>query len=243
MESFYEFNDVDFDIDLLLDYQNKKIIESTNYSTIMQACEDCLQYSRMYGIVAEPGYGKSSTFEHFILKNKKNVHYIALKRAMSNKDFYNKILERSGWSNVYRTSKLYDIIESIGYHLAQLPGKHLLIIDEAGKLSHNQRLCLHDLRDAVKGNTGVILAGPNYFHTELLDQKSKQLQGIPELFRRIDMFVTLDPPSNNEKRELFRQNGFKNQLLINSASKSCEHLGDVYRTVENFAILAERRKS
>ena len=59
MENFYEFDANHFDLDLLLDYQNKKIIESTNYSTIMQACEDCLQYSRMYGIVAEPGYGKS----------------------------------------------------------------------------------------------------------------------------------------------------------------------------------------
>ncbi|MDB4999295.1 MAG: hypothetical protein JWR76_372 [Mucilaginibacter sp.] len=239
MENYNNFTPEDFDLDLLLNFRNKILIESSNFSTIKQICNETLKFSRMCAIVAEPGYGKSIALEHFVGENK-NIHYMAVKKTMSTKDFYNKILEAAGWSNRYRSSSLYSIIESIGYYLAQSSGKHLIIIDEAGKLNHKQRLCLHDLRDAVKNNTGIILAGPKYFQNEILAQKKNDIEGIPELLRRIDMFIELQPPTTIEKRELFKLNGFRNQSLINSVLKNCVHLGDVYNVVENFAILALR---
>jgi|GEM_PF-4938393 len=46
---------------------------------------------------------------------------------MNAKNLYDGILKSAGWTNVYKESTLYHIIESIGYYLSQLEGKHLLI--------------------------------------------------------------------------------------------------------------------
>jgi len=235
----YELNFDDFNLDLLLDFQNKKIIESSNFRTVTEICAETLKYSRMAAIIGEPGYGKSIAFEYF-QSNNKNIYRITVKKSMTSKDFYNKILAIAGWSNIYQSSTLYNIIESIGYYFNQSTSKQLIIIDEAGKLSHRQLLYLHDLRDSVSKNTGIIIAGPKYFEKTLYALKKNDVEGIPELLRRVDVFIELEKPSNAEKRELFNQYGFKNTSLINALMKECVHLEDVYKSVQNFALIAIR---
>jgi len=40
--------------------------------------------------------------------------------------------------------------------------------------------------------------------------------GVPEFLRRIFNWVELDPPSLNEKCNLYREYGFKNESIIKS---------------------------
>ncbi|MDB4999288.1 MAG: hypothetical protein JWR76_365 [Mucilaginibacter sp.] len=63
-------------------------------------------------------------------------------------------------------------------------------------------------------------AGPKYFEKALYALKKNDVDGIPELLRRIDVFIELQKPSNAEKRKLFNQYGFKNPSLINALIKS-----------------------
>ncbi|MDB4999291.1 MAG: hypothetical protein JWR76_368 [Mucilaginibacter sp.] len=52
-------------------------------------------------------------------------------------------------------------------------------------------------------NIALCLAGPKYFQNEILAQKKNDIEGIPELLRRIDMFIELQPPTTIEKSVSF----------------------------------------
>ncbi|MBE9583647.1 ATP-binding protein [Mucilaginibacter sp. JRF] len=92
----YKFCIDDFDLDKIKDYQIEKIIESSNFRTIIGACQDTLRYSRMTAIIGEPGFGKTKALEYFA-NNNKNVYYIVVKKSMTPKSLYNTILQTAGW--------------------------------------------------------------------------------------------------------------------------------------------------
>lgn len=235
----YKFCIDDFDLDKIKDYQTEKIIESSNFRTVIGACQDTLRYSRMTAIIGEPGFGKTKALEYFA-NNNKNVYYIVVKKSMTPKSLYNTILQTAGWSNAYKESTLYHIIESIGYYLSQSTSKNLLIIDEAGKLSHRNLLYLHDLRDSVLKNTGIIIAGPKYFQTTLLSLEKKRIEGIQELMRRINIWIELQETLAAEKREICKIYGITDSSLIRFIVANSYHLGDVYNYIFNFGLLVSR---
>ena len=232
----YQFNIEDFDINKIKDFEKEIIIESDNFCTITEACKDTLKYSRMISIIGEPGFGKTKALEHFADTNR-NVIFITVKKHYSSKIFYSKILEKAGWNNAFKESTLTTVIESIGYYLNQSEGKYLIIIDEAGKLSHRNLLYLHDLRDSVMKNTGIVLAGPKYFEANILSLQKKNIEGIQELMRRINIWIELLSPTYAEKRELCKQYGVTNSKLLNFIAKDSKHLGDVYNYINNFGLM------
>ncbi len=83
----------------------------------------------------------------------------------------------------------------------------LLIIDEAGKLTHQLSLYLHTLRDRTKSNCGIVLAGMPYFKTNLLKEVSRQKEGAAEFYRRINLWQGLKQPTNAEKKAVCEAHG------------------------------------
>lgn len=211
----------DFDITKIKDFNQAKIIESDNFVTVMEACRDAMESSMMIAIIGEPGYGKTSALQHF-MKTTNNVFMITVKKCMTAKVFYTNLLELIGYNNRHKANNIYHIIESIGYYLSQIPGKKLLIIDEAGKLSNQELLYLHDLWDAISTHTGVVLAGPNYFQGEIDKMSQHGVVGIPELVRRITLWIELGTPTFEEKKALFYEYGVINLKLLNSLARSIE---------------------
>jgi len=239
MEEEYKFNVEDFDGGKIKNFREKIIIESGNFCTITEACKDTLEYSRMISIIGEPGYGKTEALEHFA-DNNRNVIFLTVKKHYTGKELFSKILEKAGWTNVYKESTLTTIIESIGYYLSQSEGKHLIILDEGGKLSHRNLLYLHDLRDSVMKNTGIVLAGPKYFETNILSLQKKNIEGIQELMRRINLWIELLAPTYEEKRELCKQYGITSSKLLRFIAKESKHLGDVRGHINNFGLIYSR---
>lgn len=236
------FNKEDYDLEKLFDFQKEKLIETSNFKTIKETCLEALKYSRMTAIIGEPGYGKTKSLENFA-RNNKNVYMITVKKTMSSKNLYTAILEQAGWTNVYKESTIYNIIESIGYYLKETGGNHLIIVDEAGKLSHKNLLLLHDLRDSTAKNTGVVIAGPQYFETNLYSMEKKRIEGIQEVVRRISAWIHLERPSLSEKREVCKIYGIKNQSIISELVNNSEHLSELYFQIENLALFALREKN
>jgi len=116
-----EFTNEDFDLDRLSRFEDKEILQTTNFSTIQQLCKQAQRFSSMIVILAETGYGKTSALEYYA-NNNEHVIYISVQKAMTSKVLYGKILKAAGWKNIYRESSLYNIIESIGYYLKESPG-------------------------------------------------------------------------------------------------------------------------
>jgi len=231
-----EFRNEDFDLDRLKHFENKEILQTTNFSTIQQLCKQAQRFSSMMVIIAETGYGKTNALEYFS-NNNEQVIYISVTKAMTSKVMYGQILKVAGWKNIYRESSLYNIIESIGYYLTETPGKKLLIFDEANHISDINLIHLHDLRDATQQISGIVIAGPKQFQTKMNYYESINKYGIPEFNRRIFSWNELDAPTKIEKLELYKAHGFKNQAIINEYLRHDITLDDVYKNIQRIAML------
>ncbi|WP_293304258.1 ATP-binding protein, partial [Pedobacter sp. UBA5917] len=117
----------------------------------------------MIGIIGDTGFGKSTALEYYANQHQ-NVYYMNIEISMSPKVFLNALLGVLGFKNIHTEKNSYNLIRSIVYFLKNTPGKHLIIIDECGKLSNNVLLHLHDLRNAISGVAGVIFSGPHFFY-------------------------------------------------------------------------------
>ncbi len=218
------------------------IIETDNYLTIQQVCSENLSLKNMSIIIGEPGFGKTISLTKFKNQNK-NVFYITVKKSMTPKIFYSKILEIIGFKNYFKQDNIYHIIESISYYLNENHNNNLLIIDEAGKLSHSSILYLHDLRDNCKNSTGIVLAGPKYFENNIRSMLNKNIEGIPEFFRRVNNWIELDKPSIHEKMALCIHRGIKNDLLIKEIATNDNYktLSDVDNVLNNIGLIVKRK--
>jgi len=231
-----EFNETDFDLDRLKRFEEKITLQTTNFSTINRVCKQALRFSSMTAIIAETGYGKTNALEYFAQQNER-VIYICMKKAMTSRVMYNEILKAAGWKNIYRESSLFNIIESIAYYLSESTGKKLLIIDEANHISNINLIHLHDLRDATQNISGIIIAGPKQFQQKMEYLESINKYGVPEFMRRIFNWIELGPPSFNEKCNLYREYGFKNDTIIKSYAEIDKTLDDVWKNVKRVALL------
>lgn len=210
--SDYDFNTDDFDIEKISDLNREFDMDTSCLSTIIQACSEAQEFSRMTAILADPGVGKSQALEYYAKRNK-NVYYIN-NMLMSPKDLFGVILKSIGFKNMHRETNIYHLIDSIVYYLSESPGKHLIILDEAGRLTHKTLLHLHDLRNALMKNTGIILAAPGYFRTDIYRDAEAQMIGIPEFKRRILNWIEIEPPSYEEKYAFCLHSGVLNKQLI-----------------------------
>ena len=109
----------------------------------------------------------------------------------------------------------------------------LLIIDEAGKLSHNLILDLHDLRNSTMNSLGMVLAGCEYFKENLEKGVQKDKQGIPEFYSRIITWQTLGTPSKVEVHAIMNANN----VDINTVDKKrFNNFREVYNVVSEYRI-------
>ena len=176
---------------------NEKIINTNNFSTIKTCCRDAQNQSKMIGITGYPGAGKTTALLHYY-KNDPNTFYVKVQPSMRPKVFYSKILQNMGVPDQNNGIQLHYLIQKIAFILKNSNEKNLLIIDEAGKFSPRMLEYLHELRDETNENTGIILAGPDYFHSNLIKWVNRGKEGMPEVYRRINMWEELNKPTFSE---------------------------------------------
>lgn len=186
-----------FDLNLIKKPPVNLVLETNALSTIIENCENALEYKRLIAFIGYPGFGKTRSLEYFASK-KKNVFYVVVEKSMTSKRFYIQLLNVLGFTNSFSGSDLNSLIRSISFHLSQSKQNNLLIIDEAGKFDSNQLLFLHEIRDNTKNNTGIILSGPPYFQKNVEEWKLAGKDGIPELYRRIQSWINLPEPTRKE---------------------------------------------
>lgn len=133
------------------------------------------------------------------------------------------ILEVIGFKNIHSEKNSFNLIRSVVYYLKNTLGKHLLIIDECGRMNHREMIYMHDLRDAVSDIAGIIFSAPDYFHLELLRDAKKNLKGIPEFLSRINSWIYVPAPSYEEKYALCQARGIINPNLIKAICKDPEY--------------------
>lgn len=90
----------------------------------------------------------------------------------------------------------------------------LVIVDEAGKITHTMILYLHVLRDKTLKNCGFVLGGMPYFKSNLVKFSNKGKEGFAEFLRRINIWNTLSGLSRNEIKYVCETNGITDAEII-----------------------------
>jgi DNA transposition AAA+ family ATPase len=203
------------------------ILNTANFQAVQKACNDAMVNTKMIAINGEPGYGKTLALKYFRSGNK-NVFMITAKASMGAKTFWLEILQSiykaEGYPEKTEYRPLYFILRRISDALNRL-GNSLIIIDEAGRLDDRMLEFLHEVRDQTENTAGIILAGPNYFKSNLVKWVSRDKKGIPEFFRRINYWLELQPPSPIEVKKLCESYEITNNDIIKVLQSRCKNFG------------------
>ncbi|MGO4878789.1 AAA family ATPase [Pedobacter psychrotolerans] len=218
----FEFKLSDYDYNKIIDLNTSFTIDTSAFRTINQLCKESQRFTRMIGIVGETGFGKSTSLEYYANQND-NVYYLNVETSMSAKVFLQALLEVLGFKNIHNEKNSYNLTRSIVYFLKNTPGKHLIILDECGKLSNNVLLHMHDIRNAISNVAGVIFSGPHYFHKKLIDETKYDVKGMPEFSSRISNWIFLDNPSYHEKIAYCSARGVINQDVLKHICRHREY--------------------
>lgn len=191
-----------------------RIAKTANFQSIKSLCDETRKRSKMSGVIGYTGAGKTTALKAYNIKNA-NTYLVTCKKSMSTKQFFIEILKVMG---IKFNGSIYDIIQTIAKELNRKQSP-LLIIDEAGKLSIKQLLYMHDLRDSTQKNAGIVLAGVDYFKTNLLKAVEKSKEGMPELYDRISFWLSLNKPTRQEIKSICQINGLVQPDKIKSAQR------------------------
>jgi len=204
--------------------KNWNIACTVGFNTIIKVCDQARAGSKMVGIIGFTGAGKTTALREYNYSNK-NTYLVVCKKSMSPKQFFIQILKSIG---VNFTGTNYDIIKRIATELNSKKNP-LLIIDEAGKLSHTILLYLHDLRDYTDNNAGIILAGVDYFKKNILKAVNRNKEGMPEFYDRVSYWLEMPNATRQEIKYICEINGLTNAEQVKNACRM-----DNYRKVFNY---------
>jgi len=208
---------------------NNDILQTGNYNTVIAVCKEALTNSKFIGIVGYPGAGKTTALRSFA-EGKQNVFYVRATTSMPARDFYKKILMEMGVEGTDLGLSLHEMINNISFRLNYNDTRKLIIVDEAGKFKPKFLEYMHELRDNTELTTGIVFAGPQYFKDNIEKWKNRGVQGVPELYRRINHWEVLDPPKKHEVRA----------FCINSGIDDTEFISELFKVAENFSDIRDR---
>lgn len=186
-----------------------KTVSTANFTTLQNACIEAKEKARMIGVTGFPGAGKTIGLD-FYYRNNPNTYLVECNSLMNRRQFMAEILLKMG---VSYSGGIYDMAATIINELNTRQNP-LLILDEAGKLHLHLLLDIHYIRNATMNNAGILLAGVEYFYTNLKKAAQKQKQGMPEFFSRVQSWYELNLPTKKEVEAICTANGVTDEATI-----------------------------
>jgi hypothetical protein len=186
-----------------------KILGTSNYNSVQSICRQSQSRSQLNAIIGYTGAGKTTALYDYY-SGGQNVYYLECKNSMNRKQFLNALLSEMG---INYMGSVYEMVRMICGQLNGL-NKPLVIIDEAGKVSTNVLLDLHDIRNATMFNAGIVLAGCEYFQKDMEKAVTKEKTGYPEFHSRIMNWNILNKPTKAEIKAICESNGVANDDTI-----------------------------
>jgi hypothetical protein len=208
------------------------IMGTSNYNAIQSICKSTQLASHMNAIIGFTGAGKSTALYDYY-RNGGNVYYIECKNSMNRKQFLHAVLAEMG---INYLGSVYDMVKQICDYL-NTQNKPLLIIDEAGKVSTNILLDLHDIRNSTFHNAGIIMAGCEYFQRDVQKAVNKEKIGYPEFHSRVVNWNILNRPTKAEIAAICKANGISDEDLIKDFQK-LPNYRLLYNAITNEEVLS-----
>lgn len=187
------------------------IIETHNFLTVKNACNEAREFKKMISVIGYSGAGKTTALQHYYQKNE-NTYLVTCGRAMRTKQLLSEVLKSLG---VNYLASDYEMVRMIIDELNKKESP-LLIIDEASKLSPNALMYLQDIWDGIEDNGGIVIAGVEYLINNIKKGAEKNKMGMPEFYGRVSKWIYLQLPEKKEVEAICINNGLTDKDLIKS---------------------------
>ncbi len=181
-----------------------ELFTTKDYTATQNACHFARNNALMVGLIADTGMGKTTALLSY--SHRKNTFYIKFDKTMRPRQFFAALLKEMG---IAFEGNINEMVNRIADELNVMDNP-LVIIDEAGKITHTMILYLQDLKDNTHLNCGYVLAGMPYFKSNLIKLSNKQKEGYAEFYRRINLWQTLEGLTRDEIKAICNQYGVTN---------------------------------
>lgn len=206
------------------------IYQSTDFVSIFKACDAARKFHLMIGVLADTGVGKTTAVCTYA--RQKNVFYVSFCKSVKANQFFADLLRELGVSfEGPLNAKINRVAEELNKK-----DHPLLIIDEAGKITHPIMLYLQELRDKTSSNCGIILAGMPYFKANLQKFADRQKEGYAEFLRRINLWHKCLGLKPDEVTEICRINGVTDKDKIKEF-RTLKRFGDLMNGIYLYKVM------
>ncbi len=204
--------------------QTPDLFETSDFKACFTICNNARKYHFMIGLIGDTGMGKTTALTTYALR--KNVFYVAYDKTMAPKHFFSALLREMG---IAFEGNINEMVTRIADELNTLTNP-LVIVDEAGKITHTMILYLHVLRDKTIKNCGIVLGGMPYFKSNLTKFSNKRKEGYAEFLRRIQLWHSLTGLTRKEIEEVCQYNGIEDIDTLREL-QSKKLFGDLYNAI------------
>jgi DNA transposition AAA+ family ATPase len=201
-----------------------QLFETSDFASVFQLCEKARRNRLMVGLTADTGMGKTTAIEAY--SQRKNVYYVVYDKTMKPKQFFVALLREMG---IPFEGNINEMVNKIANELNSQESP-LVIIDEAGKITHTMILYLHVLRDKTCKNCGIVLAGMPYFKNNLIKFANKEKEGYAEFLRRINLWHSLNGLTRDEIMHICETYGITGKEQL-TEMKSKKRFGDLMNAI------------
>lgn len=210
----------------------KDLYHTTDFVATFNLCDKARRYHFMIGLTADTGMGKTTAISAY--SRQRDVFYVSFDKTMNSRQFFIALLRELSYPF---DGSLNEMLNRAADELNRLANP-LLIIDEAGKLTHSMILYLQVLRDKTKGNCGIILSGMPYFKDNMQRMASKEKEGYAEFLRRINLWHTYEGLQPREIEEICQKNNITSPERIKELKRK-RRFGDLMNEIYLEKVMKE----
>ena len=200
------------------------IYNTADFDSVMRLCDAACEHRLMIGLIGDTGTGKTTALKAYSCR--RNVFRVTFEKSMNPRQFFKSLLRELGIDFEGNVNAMI----ARATHEINMKERPLLIIDEAGKITHPVMLYLHDLREKTLSNCGVVLAGMPYFRENLQKNAGRGKEGYSEFLRRINLWHRLEGLSASEIMYIARGQGVNDEIRLKEMS-SKRRFGDLMNEI------------
>lgn len=185
--------------------------ETLQSKTLLEMFEDSRTCHNVYGIIMQPGSGKTYMLDRYRLNNS-DVFYVKCVSEMSPKEFFQEILRSMGKTEFM--GSVLTLIRQLENEIERRE-KPIVIIDEPEKLPNKVLNVFIDLYNTIHRKAGIIMLGtPNLKERVKLNRQRGKV-GYNEIYSRLGLNWTVIPsPGPKDASKVLQANGITDQLTI-----------------------------
>jgi len=177
---------------------NEIYLETYNLKACLELVTYGLETHSINAMLSRPGLGKTVSIYYSINENPNNIVKVKVETSTTPRIFYSTILNKISDEKYDAYIPLNLLIKRVANMFVSMNCDMLLLIDEVTKFEHNFFEHLQDFWELTKVNTGIVLAGGDYFIDKFKKWSENTENGMPEFYSRIERWIELKKPSKSE---------------------------------------------